>query len=86
MQSQLIIYTYLNIKNFAMKSIVLNQVKIVITLTPLFIYIVGLGCFEDIERISYNKADEDLSVFLAFFVQKFIVYTLAALVAFSSIS
>ena len=70
MQSQLIISTYLNIKNFAMKSIVLNQVKIVITLTLLFICIVGLGCFEDIESISYNKADEDLSVFLACFMFK----------------
>ena len=70
MQSQLIIDTYLNIKNFAMKSIVLNQVKIVITLPPLFICIVGLGCFEDIESISYNKADEDLSVFLACFMFK----------------
>ena len=70
MQSQLIIYTYLNIENFAMESIVLNQVKIVITLTPLFICIVGLGCIEDIECISYNKADENLSVFLACFMFK----------------
>ena len=55
-----------------------ENVKVVIRLTPLFICIIGLVCAEDVEWISYNKADEDLS-FLTCFMFKNSIHTLVTL-------
>ena len=54
-----------------------ENVKVVIRLTPLFICIVGLVCAEDVEWISYDKADEDFS-FLACFMFKNSIHTIVA--------
>ena len=54
-----------------------ENVKVVIRLTPLFICIVGLVCAENIKWISYYKSDEDLP-FLACFLNKNSLFTLVA--------
>ena len=55
-----------------------ENVKVVIRLTPLFICIVGFVCAEDIEWITYYKSDETLS-FLTCFLNKNSLYTSVAL-------
>ena len=50
-----------------------ENVKVVIRLTPLFICIIGLVCAEDIEWIRYYKSDETV-FFDLLFGQKFIIY------------
>ena len=54
-----------------------ENVKVVIQLTPLFICIIGLVCAEDIKWIIYYKSDE--TVFLTCFLDKNSLYTSVAL-------
>ena len=56
----------------------IENVEVVIWLTPLFICIVGLVCAEDIEWITYYKSDETLS-FLSCFLNKNLLHTSVAL-------
>ena len=55
-----------------------ENVKVVIRLTPLFICIIGLICAEDIEWITHYNSDETLS-FLTCFLNKNSLYTSVAL-------
>ena len=46
-----------------------ENVKVVMRLTPLFICIVGLVCAEEVKWISYYKSDEELSFFECFMLK-----------------
>ena len=56
-----------------------ENVKVVMRLTPLLICIVGLTCAKDVKKISYYKSDEELSFFECFMLKNALYNLVASL-------